>query len=44
MLIHFLEYLVCDAFDLNNGKVAVGVASSNHQKSKLRAVAGANGF
>ena len=28
---------MCDAFDLNNGKVAV--ASCDHQKSKLRAVA-----
>ena len=33
---------MCDAFDLNNGKVRV--ASCNHQKSKLRTVAGAKGF
>ena len=33
---------MCDAFDLNNGKVRV--ASCNHQKSKLRMVEGEDGF
>ena len=33
---------MCDAFDLNNGKVRV--ASCNHQKSKLHMVEGEDGF
>ena len=35
---------MCDAFDLNNGKVADGVVSWDHQKSKLWVLAGADGF
>ena len=35
---------MCDAFDLNNGKVSVAVASCDHQKTKFRTVAGVDGF